>query len=146
MKKIVIALSIAVVVAVGGLIALTVYVISQNSREPPQEPIAQYDERAYAELAAEIAELQAMLDSLLAGQNEGTTNSAGLISVYDAIDIAEEYVGHGELADIFLFNDEGVLTFEVDIRRGVARYMVYVNAISGEVISMSRFIDNEEFE
>jgi uncharacterized membrane protein YkoI len=149
MKKLVIAFAAVAVIALGGVIALIIFIVSQNSPEALQEPTAQSAEYAQDgngnldEMAAELAELQAMLDALLAGQTVEITGAAEPISGVEANDIALAYVGHGEIAGFLLFNDEGVLTYEVDIRYGIARYMVYVDAISGEVINMGRFEDNE---
>ena len=100
-----------------------------------------------AELQQTIAELRALVNLLLGmdSDHEGDVQitQAGIpsISGQRAREIAVELVGYGEARDVLLFLDEGVLTFEVDVRHGTRRYMVYVDASDGEFISISRFED-----
>jgi uncharacterized membrane protein YkoI len=63
------------------------------------------------------------------------------ISGQRAREIALELLGHGTARDVLLFEENGVLIFEVEIRYVDVRYMVYVNAISGNVVRMSRHED-----
>ena len=101
----------------------------------------QNEEVTIAELQATIAELTALV-SLLLGDSEGA-QQAGVpsISGQRAREIAIELVGYGVARDVLLFSEDGVLQFEVDVRHLNRRYMVYINAIDGEFISISRFDD-----
>jgi uncharacterized membrane protein YkoI len=93
------------------------------------------------EMQATIAELTALINILI--QNQSTDNQAGIpqISSQRAREIALELIGHGTARDVFLFTENSVLIFEVEIRHDNVRYMVYVNALSGDVVRMSRHED-----
>ena len=142
MKKAVMVLSALLVIALASLIAVFIYVQSQQSlppqlaQQPAQQPTQQLTEQ---ELAAELAGLQAQLQELLAdGVN---LESTSLISDWQAEDIALAFLGYGTLSSSMLFLENNIYTFEVDIRHGYGRYMVYVNATNGSVVRMSRFED-----
>ena len=64
------------------------------------------------------------------------------ISSQIARDIAVDFVGYGTVHDINAFTNEGVLTFEVDIRHNSIRYVVLVSAESGNVSRLSRYKDD----
>jgi len=102
------------------------------------------------EMRQQIDELRALINMLitLMGNNNSETaqnqpNMSGIpsISSQRARDIAVELVGHGTARDVFLISENSILTFEVEIRYNAVRYMVYVNAINGSVIRMSRHED-----
>jgi len=58
-----------------------------------------------------------------------------------AREIAIEFVGHGTAHDVRAFTEEGVLTFEVEVGHGNARYVVQINAKNGEVTNLTGFFD-----
>ena len=61
------------------------------------------------------------------------------ISSQNAREIAAEFVGYGVVHDIQAFTDEDTLIFEVDIRHDAMRYVVLLNAESGNVTSLMRY-------
>ncbi|MDR2182805.1 MAG: PepSY domain-containing protein [Clostridiales bacterium] len=104
----------------------------------------------YEEMRRQIEELRTLINLLITllqnnnantGQNQPNQAAIPSISSQRARDIAIELVGHGTARDVILFSDNGVLTFEVEVRHNNVRYMVYVNAIGGGVIRMSRHED-----
>jgi len=149
MKKIVVVLSIVTLIAVIAVVALVFYTMGLRNQQPqnttPTTDVQsnnQNQDEVSAELAAELAELQELLDSILA-DNHGQ-GDAEMITDREAMDIALQYIGHGSVNDVLLFSDEGVLTFEVDIRHEEVRYMVYINALSGSVISSDSFDEQQD--
>ena len=107
----------------------------------------QTEDPTIAELMQTIAELRALInllvgmDSSYEGEPQVTQAGIPFISGQRAREIAVELVGYGEARDVLLFIEEGVLQFEVDVRHLNRRYMVYIDAINGEFISISRFDD-----
>jgi len=81
--------------------------------------------------------------------NDNTTNASippqqggtHQISSQSAREIAVDFVGYGAVHDVLAFTDEGVLTFEVDVRHNAMRYVVLVNAENGNVTRLSRYED-----
>jgi len=148
-KKAVIFLSVLVVLAIGGVIALAVYVLNTRAPQgriaenpPILSPQEQPPDDESAAMAEELADLFDILDALLAEQDTDAPVEPELISAQQAAAVALEHIGHhGEPSNILLFSDYGVLTFEVDIRQGITRYMVYIDAVSGVVLSMGIFED-----
>jgi len=63
------------------------------------------------------------------------------ISSQKAREIAIDFVGYGVVHDVLAFTDEGTLIFEVDVRHNAMRYVVLLNAESGNVTSLSRHED-----
>jgi len=63
------------------------------------------------------------------------------ISSQRAREIAVQFVGYGTVHDVLAFTEEGILTFEVDVRHGAMRYVVLINAESGNVARLSRYED-----
>jgi len=61
------------------------------------------------------------------------------ISSLDAREIAVDFVGYGVAHDVLAFTDQDALIFEVDVRKGAMRYVVLINAESGNVTSLSRY-------
>jgi len=72
--------------------------------------------------------------------NSGQQNTEQITS-QRAREIAVQFVGHGTVYDVRAFTEEGVLTFEVELRHGSARYIVQINAESGEVTNLAGFFD-----
>ena len=72
-----------------------------------------------------------------ASQQDGTHQ----ISSQRAREIAVDFVGHGTAHDVLAFTDNGVLTFEVDVRHDAIRYVVLISAESGNVTRLSRYVD-----
>jgi len=148
MKKVVIVLAAFALIAFGALIALIIAMhIGQNQgtddvQQAQAESLSSADDELSAELAAEIAELEAMLQEILAGDSPAQYTDVPIISSQEARDIAALFIGHGEVFGDLLFMDDGVFVFEVDIRHEETRYMVYVNAIDGSVIRMDQYDDN----
>ena len=70
-----------------------------------------------------------------------TQAQAQEISSRQAREIAVDFVGYGVAHDVMAFTDAGVLTFEVDVRHDEMRYVVLINAESGNVIRLSRYND-----
>ena len=112
---------------------------------------ASSNDATIAELQQTIAELRALVNLLM--QNAGGNNQGGqqnvqagipFISSQRAREAAVAHVGYGTARDAMLFSDEGVLTFEVDVRHQNRRYMVYVDAANGDFIRMYRFDDAAE--
>ena len=105
--------------------------------------LQQTEDAAIAELQQTIAELRALVSLLLGSDFYEGRQQAGIpsISGQRAREIAVELVGYGEARDVLLFSDDGALKFEVDVRYLNRRYMVYIDAASGEFISISRFDD-----
>ena len=64
------------------------------------------------------------------------------ISSQRAREIAVDFVGYGAVHDVLAFTDDGILTFEVDVRHNAMRYVVLVNAESGNVVRLSRYQDD----
>ena len=60
------------------------------------------------------------------------------ISSQRARDIAQAHVGY-PVRDAVLFSDNGHLTYEVDVRNDVLRFMVYVSAITGQVLRVEDY-------
>jgi len=146
MKKVIIILAALALVAFGALITLIITMqIGQHpdANDIPQAAIQSGTHVDLAvELAAEIAELESMLQAILTGETPFGTSNTPTITSQDARDIALAFVGYGEVFDDLLFIDYGVFIFEVDIRYEAARYMIYVNAIDGSVMNMSQYDDN----
>ncbi|MCL1988211.1 MAG: PepSY domain-containing protein [Firmicutes bacterium] len=92
-----------------------------------------------AAMQAEIAELRALIQALV-GNTGNTAPTPGVpnISRQQAREIALDLIGAGVAGEVMLFTEDGVLTFEVEIRQGALRHTVYVNAITGSVIRMVR--------
>ena len=63
------------------------------------------------------------------------------ISSIKAREIAVDFVGYGVVHDIQAFTDEDTLFFEVDIRYDALRYVVLLNAESGNVKRLNRHND-----
>ena len=140
MKKTIIVLSILVFVAFGGLITLFILTLNQRNLSPP---LSQQDAGsqilANEDLASELAYLQEQLQVLLEGGADIMPAGISLISDQQAEDIAIAFLGYGTVANTILFIENGVYTFEVDMRHGYVRYMVYVNAADGSIVRMNRF-------
>ena len=146
MKKAVIVLSIVTFVSIIAVVALVFYTIGLQNQQlqnitNTEDVQNNNQDEVSAELTAELAELQELFDSILAGNYpaDEIQTDVELISDQEAMDIALQYLGNGLVNDVLLFSDDGVLTYEVDIRDDDIRYMVYVNAFSGSVISSDRF-------
>ena len=104
----------------------------------------QTEDVTIAELRQTIAELSALINLLLGTDStneEGQQAGIPSISSQRAREIAVEAVGYGAARDVLLFSEDGVLQFEVDVRHLNRRYMVYIDAINGEFLSISRFDD-----
>ena len=102
----------------------------------------QTEDATIAELRQTIAELSALISLLLGtdGTNEeGQQAGIPSISSQRAREIAVELVGYGVARDVLLFSEDGVLQFEVEVWHLNRRYMVYIDAIDGEFLSISRF-------
>jgi len=144
-KKTLLSLAITATV-LGGIF----YASATLSPDPVSAQAAQINATANdpSAMQAEIEELRALIQLLLQNMN-GNTNqnqqaaqaAVPQISSQSARDIAVELVGHGTARDVVLFTENGVLTFEVEVRHNNVRYMVYVNAANGGVIRMSRHED-----
>jgi len=65
------------------------------------------------------------------------------ISSQKARKIAVDFVGYGIVNDIQAFTEEGILIFEVDIRHDDVRYVVLLNAESGDITSLNRHTDDD---
>ena len=98
-----------------------------------------------AEMSDAIAELRSLINLLVLNMNGIQETSShqvdgiAQISGQRAREIALETVGYGTIRDAILFSENGSLTFEVDIRHGYVRYMVYVNAVNSEIVRIDRF-------
>lgn len=150
MKKAVIILSVVFAVIFVALIVIIVLLFVQMQTQlspqvqqvqqapavvpPPQEQLTTTEE----ELAAELAELRNQLQELLA--NEPLNQ---IITENEAENIALAFLGFGTVADSMLFIGEEGYTFEVEIINENVRYIVYVDAVVGNVIRMGRFDDLE---
>jgi len=75
------------------------------------------------------------------GNNAVQQYSVHQISSQKAREIAVEFVGYGVVHDIQAFTDENTLIFEIDIRYDAMRYVVLLNAESGNVTSLKRYAD-----
>ena len=60
------------------------------------------------------------------------------ISSLEARAIAVDFVGYGVAHDVQAFTDQNTLIFEVDVRNDAVRYVVLLNAESGNVTSLYR--------
>jgi len=137
MKKIVIALCGVVIFALGALLALVVSLVTAPN-QVVQQPAATLTTDAQADMAAEIASLEALVQELILGGADTTSETQILQQV--AIDIALGHIGYGTFTSVFLFTEDGQSVFEVEIRHEAMRYMVYVNATNGSVIRMESFV------
>ena len=63
------------------------------------------------------------------------------ISSKEAREIAVDFVGYGTAHDVMAFTNKDTLIFEVDVRHDAMRYVVLLNAESGNVTSLSRHED-----
>ena len=152
MKRKVLATSVAAIMLVMGVFAVTSLtppgvVVAQAAQVQAEQPTAE-------EMRAEIDELRQLILLLLQNMTNGNgyaqanpqgavQTQAGIpnISSQRARDIAVETVGHGVAREVMLFTENGVLLFEVDVRNGATRYMVYINAATGAVVRMNSFND-----
>ena len=152
MKRKVLATSVAAIMLVMGVFAVTSLtppgvVVAQAAQVQAEQPTAE-------EMRAEIDELRQLILLLLQNMTNGngyaqanpqsaTQTQAGVpnISSQRARDIAVEVIGHGAAREVILFTENGVLLFEVDVRNGTTRYMVYINAATGAVVRMNSFND-----
>jgi len=143
MKKALIIVSSVALILFGALIALIITMqMGQNQYTYNTQPAqGENESNNDVELAAESAELEAMLQSGFEENNLGDADYFTFITSQEAADIALSFVGYGELFDDLLFLDDGVPTFEIDIRHEETRYMVYVSAAGGGVVGMNRFED-----
>jgi len=140
MKKFCITVSAIAFMLIGSLAISAVFNQSELSTQAAQ---VNNDSASVEALQEEIAQLRALLQELttsFAG-NQNQQSSTPAISSQSAREIAIENASGGEVRDIMLFTDNGVLTFEVDVRNGETRYMVYVNATSGTFIRMNTYTD-----
>ena len=151
MKKIVVALSIVTLIAVIAVVAMVFYTMGLRNQQPQntintEDVQSNNQDEVSTELAAELAELQALLESILAGDYPTDTEQTytELITEQEAMDIALQHIGYGSVNDVLLFSDDGVLTFEVDIRHEEMRYMVYINALSGSVIASDSYNEQQD--
>jgi len=108
-----------------------------------QEPVG--SQPGIEEMQRQVEELRALINALILalGSNNSAqpqTNQEGIpsISSQRAREIAVELVGHGIARDVMLFSENGVLTFEVEVVHNNVQYMVYINALNGGIIRMSR--------
>jgi len=145
MKKKLIGSLVAVLLLACGLFAVSNLPVGAVYAQQPTVNQSMSEE----EMRRQIEELRTLIDTLLLAMNTNNVPSppqgqAGIpsISSQRAREIAVELVGHGTAREVMLFMDSNVLTFEVDVRNENARYMVYINALSGSVIRMSRFEDS----
>jgi len=69
-------------------------------------------------------------------QQDGTRQ----ISSQKARALAVDFIGYGVVHDIQAFTEDDILIFEVDIRHDEVRYLVLLNAESGNVTSLNRHI------
>ncbi|MCL2852824.1 MAG: hypothetical protein FWE20_07310 [Defluviitaleaceae bacterium] len=145
MKKKLIASVSAVCVMVAGI-----FVVANAARDPivvQALGVQTGGVRTAGELQAENDELRAIIQMFLANMSNGAPQAAEQqavipqISSQSARDIAVELVGYGIASDVMLFSEDGALLFEVVVRNGAMRYMVYVSAVTGEVVGMSSFND-----
>lgn len=83
--------------------------------------------------------------SAATAQNAATENqsAATQISSQRAREIAVEFVGYGVANDVIAFTDAGALTFEVDVRHEDIRYVIQINAESGNVTRLDRHVEPE---
>jgi uncharacterized membrane protein YkoI len=100
------------------------------------------------EMQNTINELTVLLQQLIQNQNNSAIALSGVnqpgipqLSSQRAREIALELIGHGTARNVLLFEENGILMFEVEIRHSNVRYMVYVNARNGSVVRMSRHED-----
>jgi len=92
-----------------------------------------------AELEVEHVDLQTQHQRILAeGMRNELVNTASAISSEQAGEVAVAFIGHGMVVNTALLDIDGVSTFEIDIRYGDGRYLVFVNADNGNVVRMSR--------
>ena len=64
--------------------------------------------------------------------------SSHQISSLEAREIAVNFVGYGVAHDVLAFTDQDTLIFEVDVRDDAVRYVVQLNAESGNVKNLHR--------
>jgi len=87
--------------------------------------------------------LSMMLVLIFAGCTEPSTDdNATQLSIRGAEEIAVDFVGYGTVYDIRAFTEEDTLIFEVDVRHESVRYVVLINAESGNVIELNRYADD----
>ena len=65
-------------------------------------------------------------------------DSTHKISSLEAREIAVDFVGYGVAHDVQAFTEQDTLIFEVDVRNDAVRYVVRLNAESGNVKSLHR--------
>ena len=138
LKGVLCALLAAAFIFSGVFTANTVSAQQLNNNQPSVE-----------EMQTQIEELRTLINALVLALGNGAqpqTNQAGIpsISSQRARAIAVELVGHGIARDVMLFSENGVLMFEVEVIHETVRYMVYVNAINGGVIRMSRYEEGSQ--
>ena len=134
-KKTLLSVAVLIFMLVGGLFVNIAFT---------QDPVEVHAASDADAMQAEIEELRALIQLLLANMDNSSNQipqaaQAGVpqISGQRAREIAVEFIGYGTTGEVTLFTDNGVLTFEVEVRQNNVRYMVYVNAATGGVIRMS---------
>ena len=73
--------------------------------------------------------------------NNETAEIPRIISNMRAREIAEVQVGRGTSGSVNLFNENGVMTFEVEIIYEDTRYTVFINAENGAILRLNQYHD-----
>ena len=143
MKKKLIGSIFAVVILSAGLLVFSL--LANNTASTDAIHAQQASSSAEAEeMQSQIEELRALINLLLGNigrENPSPASNTPSISSQRAREIAVELVGHGAAQNVMLFTEDGVLTFEVDVRYQNTRYAVYIDAVTGNIIRMSSFSD-----
>jgi len=146
MSKKLIALSITALVLAVGFLALTFVIQSAASQNNIVQAQAAVQEGGMTseEMQSAIEELRMLIQILVLGMSNNTatqTQQPGIpqMSSRQAREIALDVVGAGETGGVMLFTEDGVLTFEVEVTTSYGRYVVYINAITRDVIRMQGF-------
>jgi len=142
MKIAIIVLSGLVIFVFGGLLGLLI-TISTNQPQPPPAAIIEISSEEQ-ELASELEELQMLFQDLQsqlnAQQAETAETAVPSISGQAAREAALEHIGgQGIIQETLLFEENGILLFEIEIINENLRHMVYINAQNGTVVRSEFF-------
>ncbi|MCL1988568.1 MAG: PepSY domain-containing protein [Firmicutes bacterium] len=86
-----------------------------------------------AAMQAEIEELKALIQALMAVIGQPPATQISQISSQQAREIATDFLGGGTAVSANLFSEDGTPMFEVEVANGT-RQMVYINAITAAVV------------
>ena len=118
-----IAFSVLTVLAL--LIIFTGSIFAFGSQSPSTQPLSQ----------------EPQYPAFLSPRDNSEQQSTEQITSQRAREIAVQFVGNGTVYDISAFTEDNELIFEVEVRHGSTRYIVRINAESGDVTNLTGFFD-----